>query len=91
MMERPSFFPLALLVTCLVASVGSQQQQQQQQQQPEFAAGVDPDVEFVFNPDVYDGYQRRFTVDVPAKKEECFFVENVRPGHKLHFHFMVCT
>lgn len=70
-----------LLVLALVASLAGLSGSQD--------AAADPDLEFVFNPDVYDGYQRKFTVDVEPKREECFFLENVQPGHKLNYHFMV--
>ncbi len=55
----------------------------------EAASEVDPEVAVAFNPDVYDGYQRRFTVEVGPKTEECYFLDNVQAGHKINFHFMV--
>lgn len=43
----------------------------------------------VFNPDDYNGIQRRYTIDVLPKKEECFFLSNLSERQKLNFHFMV--
>ena len=70
------------LLCCLfgVSQTGSQE-----------AAAVTTDmaVSAVFDPNVLDGYQRRYKIDVSAKQEDCYFIEDVRETQKFHFHFMV--
>ena len=46
-------------------------------------------VDVIFNPDVYDGLQRKYTVEIGPKKEECYGIEGVQASQKLNFHFMV--
>ena len=46
------------------------------------------DVETVFNTENADSYIRGFTIDIPAKREDCFFIE-LKEGQVLNFHFMV--
>ncbi len=44
----------------------------------------------VFNPsDPNAGYQRKYTITVAAKAEDCFFIEDVQMNQVLNFHFMV--
>ena len=44
----------------------------------------------VFDPrDKNAGYQRRYTIDVAGKSEECFFLPDVEKNQVLNYHFMV--
>ena len=65
------------------------QAQQQQQQQNDGNIQMSEDVAAVFDPSSADGYQRRYTINVAAKSEECYFVSGVKLGQTLNFHFMV--
>ncbi len=50
---------------------------------------ADAEVAAIFNPNLYDGFQRKYTVEVGPKLEECFFLENLQLRQVLNFHFMV--
>lgn len=59
------------------------------------AAGQNPpqdevDLGAIFDPsDSNAGYQRRYTIDVLPKAEDCFYLQNVRENQVLNYHFMV--
>ena len=50
------------------------------------------DLGTIFDPsDSNAGYQRRYTIEVHPKQEDCFFLPNVRENQVLNYHFMVRT
>lgn len=52
------------------------------------AAGLT--VDQVFDPNSGEVYlQRKYVVSVPAKSEECYFIDDVLQGQKLNFHYLV--
>ena len=54
------------------------------------AAGEAVDLGTIFDPsDSNAGYQRRYTIEVLSKQEECFFLPNIRENQVLNYHFMV--
>ena len=47
-------------------------------------------IEKVFDPnDPKAGYQRKYTINVGAKSEDCFVIEEVIMGQIMNFHWMV--
>ena len=48
------------------------------------------DIDKVFDPnDPKAGYQRKYTINVGAKAEDCFALEGVLMGQIMNFHWMV--
>jgi hypothetical protein len=55
-----------------------------------FDCALGVSVDEVFDPNSGEVYlQRKYVVNVPAKSDECYFIEDVLQGQKLNFHYLV--
>ena len=59
------------------------------QENPANPANDEINLNLVFDPNILDGYQRKYTTYVQARKEDCYFIEGAQKGQLLNFHFMV--
>ena len=74
-----------LLIVCLIRSVINDNN-------PQAPVSNDPDVQAVFAVDENErSLQRKFTIIVNQKAEDCYFITNVREKRTLNIHFMVIT
>ena len=88
-MRTHQWCPVVLVIYwAFLCFPGHAQQQQQGQDQPD-AFQLSEELAAVFDPSSADGYQRRYTISVAPKSEECYFVQGMQEGQKLNFHFMV--
>ena len=72
-----------LLILCLISSVINDNNSPA-------PSSNDPDVQAVFAVDENErSLQRKFTIVVNQKAEDCYFITNVKEKRTLNIHFMV--
>jgi hypothetical protein len=81
-----TWLPILLLLGGVVSSVISQESGEEIHPQPK---NEDAQRAFEPNDSPEESYQRKYVINVESRKEECYYIDEVKINQVINFHFVV--